>query len=287
MRPSRIPGAEIQAAENKPEEKTMVFGTKFLTAVGATLLAFALGSGQADAQTLDRILKDKKIRITAEVTSPPFGVLDKDNKPTGSEIETARQLAKDLGVELELVQVTGPQRIPALLSDRADLAISSLSITAERAKTVWFSNPHGALSIVIGAPKSVNIKSAADLAGKKIGMTRASLEEQVVPKLAPPGTNIVFFDEHSATQQALLSGQIDAIGGAAFMVNELAKRNLGKGIEIKFTVMTAYYGIAVKPGNLDLLQWVNTWVFVNKHNGVLAKIYEEHTGVKLVDLPSM
>lgn len=265
----------------------MVFGTKFLTAVGATLLAFALGSGQADAQTLDRILKDKKIRITAEVTSPPFGVLDKDNKPTGSEIETARQLAKDLGVELELVQVTGPQRIPALLSDRADLAISSLSITAERAKTVWFSNPHGALSIVIGAPKSVNIKSAADLAGKKIGMTRASLEEQVVPKLAPPGTNIVFFDEHSATQQALLSGQIDAIGGAAFMVNELAKRNLGKGIEIKFTVMTAYYGIAVKPGNLDLLQWVNTWVFVNKHNGVLAKIYEEHTGVKLVDLPSM
>ena len=79
--------------------------------------------------TLDRIIKEKKIRITAEVTSPPFGILDKDNKPDGSEIETARQLAKDLGVELELVQVTGPQRIPALLPDRADLAISSLSIT--------------------------------------------------------------------------------------------------------------------------------------------------------------
>ena len=79
------------------------------------------------------------------MTSPPFGILDKDNKPTGSEVETARQLAKDLGVELELVQVTGPQRIPALLSDRADLAISSLSITTERAKSVWFSSPHGAL----------------------------------------------------------------------------------------------------------------------------------------------
>ncbi len=265
----------------------MSLTTKFLTAVGAVVLALALGSAQVDAQALDRILKEKKIRITAEVTSPPFGILDKDNKPTGSEIETARQLAKDLGVELELVQVTGPQRIPALLSDRADLAISSLSITAERAKSVWFSSPHGALSIVIGGPKSVNIKSAADLAGKKIGMTRATLEEQVVPKVAPPGTNIVFFDEHAATQQALLSGQVDAIGGAAFLINTLAKRNPDKGIEIKFTVMTAYYGIAVKPGNLDLLQWVNTWVFVNKHNGVLAKIYEEHTGVKLVDLPPM
>ena len=103
--------------------------TRLLAACAAALLACMLATHSANAQTLDRILKEKKIRITAEVTSPPFGILDKDNKPTGSEIETARQLAKDLGVELELVQVTGPQRIPALLSDRADLAISSLSIT--------------------------------------------------------------------------------------------------------------------------------------------------------------
>ena len=121
---------------------------KFFAAVCAALFAFALGAQTADAQALDRIIKEKKIRITAELTSPPFGILDKDNKPTGSEVETARQLAKDLGVELELVNVTGPQRIPALLSDRADLAISSLSITTERAKSVWFSSPHGALSIV-------------------------------------------------------------------------------------------------------------------------------------------
>ena len=206
-------------------------GFRLLAAACAALFALAIGAQGANAQALDRILKDKKIRITAEVTSPPFGILDKDNKPTGSEIETARQLAKDLGVELELVQVTGPQRIPALLSDRADLAISSLSITTDRAKTVMFSSPHGALSIVIGAFKDMNIKSAADLAGKKIGMTRATLEEQVVPKVAPPGTNIVFFDEHSATQQALLSGQVDAIGGAAFLINEMAKRNPDKGIE--------------------------------------------------------
>src|SRR5438270_8525671 len=47
------------------------------------------------------IIKEKKLRVTAEVTSPPFGILDKNNQPDGSEIETARQLAKDLGVEIE------------------------------------------------------------------------------------------------------------------------------------------------------------------------------------------
>jgi len=186
-----------------------------LFAACAGLFAVA-ASAPADAQALDRILKEKKIRITAQVDSAPFGILDKDNKPTGSEIETARQIAKDLGVELELVQVTGPQRIPALLADRADLAISSLSITTDRAKTVWFASPHGALSIVIGGPARTNISGPADLVGKKIGMTRATLEEQEVPKIAPPGTQIVFFDEHAATQQALMTGQVDAIGAAAF-----------------------------------------------------------------------
>ena len=119
----------------------MTMTARFFAAAAAALLALALGAPPAGAQALDRILKEKKIRITAEVTSPPFGILDKDNKPTGSEIETARQLAKDLGVELELVQVTGPQRIPALLSDRADLAISSLSITTDRAKSVMVLQP--------------------------------------------------------------------------------------------------------------------------------------------------
>jgi polar amino acid transport system substrate-binding protein len=258
---------------------------RYACAAVAGLLVLTAAT-QSDAQALDRILREKKIRITAQVDSAPFGILDSNNRPTGSEIETARQLAKDLGVELELVQVTGPQRIPALLADRADLAISSLSITTDRAKTVWFSSPHGALSIVIGGPARTNITGPADLVGKRIGMTRATLEEQEVPKIAPPGTQIVFFDEHAATQQALLTGQVDAIGAAAFLIADLGKRAPQLGITAKFTVATAFYGIAVKPGNLDLLQWVNTWVFVNKNNGVLARIYETHTGVKLVDLPT-
>lgn len=250
------------------------------------LFVCTIFAGPGQAQSLDRIIKDKKIRITAEVTSPPFGILDQKGEPDGSEIATSRQLAKDLGVELELVQVTGPNRIPALLSGRADLAISSLSITFERAKTVMFASPHGALSIVIGAPKGTAIKGPADLAGKRIGLTRATLEEAETPKIAPPGTNLVYFDEAAATIQALLSGQVDAIGMSAFAVKSIADRNPDKQIEPKFTIRTAYYAIAVRPGEFDLLRWVNTWVFLNKQNGVLAQIYEKHTGVKLPELPT-
>lgn len=261
---------------------------------GALLGAAALAAAPAVAQaptagtsTLDRIIRERKIRITAEVTSPPFGILDRNNQPDGSEIATARRLAQDLGVELELVQVTGPQRIPALLSGRADVAISSLSITFERAKTVAFANPHGALSIVITAPERVQIAGPADLAGKRIGITRATLEEATVPRSAPQGANIVFFDDIAATIQALLSGQVDAAGMSAFAAKSVADRNLRAGLQNKYTVTTAFYAPAVRPADHELRHWINTWMLLSKQNGVLAEIYQRYTGVELVALPQI
>jgi len=275
------------------KRRDMLIGaaTGAVGAAGIATLGAVIPSAQAQTtppQTaggvLDRIIKEKKIRVTAEVTSPPFGILDKSNQPDGSEIATARQLAKDLGVELELVQVTSPQRIPALLAGRADVAISSLSITFDRAKTVMFATPHGALSIVIAGPKKTQIHSPADLKGKKIGITRATLEESAVPPMAT-GANIVFFDDIAATLQAMVSGQVDAAGMSAFAAKSVADRNPNAQIENKFTVRTAFYAAAVRPGDFDLLQFLNTWVFLNKQNGVLAEIYKKYTEVALVDLP--
>jgi polar amino acid transport system substrate-binding protein len=277
------------------KRREMLIGAAVSGAAGIATIAAVTQSTQALAQAapplaaggvLDRIIKEKKIRITAEVTSPPFGILDRNNQPDGSEIETSRQLAKDLGVELELVQVTSPQRIPALLAGRADVAISSLSITFDRAKTVMFAPPHGALSIVIAGQKKAQIRSAADMAGKKIGLTRATLEEATVPKIAPPGAQIVFFDDIAATLQAMVSGQVDAAGMSAFAAKSVADRNPKAEIENKFTVTTAFYAAAVRPGDFDLLQFLRTWVFLNRQNGVLANIYKKYTEVALVDLPA-
>ncbi|HEY6895391.1 MAG TPA: transporter substrate-binding domain-containing protein [Rhodanobacteraceae bacterium] len=258
-----------------------------MTQAGPAFAQAAAGAQAAGGGTLDRIIKEKKLRVTAEVTSPPFGILDKNNQPDGSEIATSRQLAKDLGVELELVQVTAPQRIPALLAGRADVAISSLSITFDRAKTVMFAPPHGALSIVIAGPKGKQIRNAEDMAGKKIGLTRATLEEATVPAIAPKSANLVMFDDIAATMQAMISGQVDAAGMSAFAAKSVGDRNPKAEIENKFTVTTAYYAAAVRPGDFDLLQFLRTWVFLNRQKGVLADIYQKYTQVALVDLPAM
>ncbi|MBV8913237.1 MAG: transporter substrate-binding domain-containing protein [Acetobacteraceae bacterium] len=262
-----------------------------VVAASASAALLATAGGRAEAQpgsgpsTLDRILSEKKIRITAEVTSPPFGILDRNGQPDGSEIATSRQLAKDLGVELELVQVTAPQRIPALLAGRADLAISSLSITLERAKTVAFCNPHGALATVVMGSAKAAIAKPEDMVGKRIGLTRGTLEEAAVPKGAPQGVRFVFFDDIAATIQAVLSGQVDAAGMSAFASKSVADRNPGAGIEDKFRVATAFYAAACRPADFELRHWVNTWIFLISRSGILADIYEKYTGTKLPDLP--
>jgi polar amino acid transport system substrate-binding protein len=236
--------------------------------------------------TLEKILSAKKIRVAIDVANPPFGILDKAGQPDGSDVAVARALAKDLGAEIEFVQVPSTGRIPALLSGRADVTIASISVTSDRAKAVMYCNPNGALSITIFAPQQVAIKTPADLVGKRVGITRATLEEATVPKMAPEGTKIVWFDDLASTVQALLSGQVDAAAMTSFAEKTVSDANPGKHLENKLLVTTAFYGPIVRPGDFELRQWINTWLFLNRQNGTLAAIYKKYTGVELVPLPT-
>jgi polar amino acid transport system substrate-binding protein len=255
--------------------------------VGASLAALAspAAAQTGGGTTLDRILKEKVIRISCDTSSPPFGVIGADGKPDGVEVATCKQLAKDLGVELDLVQVVSTQRIPSLLAGRSDVTLSSISITFDRAKAVSFCNPTGALSIVVFGPQKNAIATSAAMAGQRIGVTRATLEEAELPKMAPQGTKIVWFDDISATIQALLSGQVDAISMSEFAARSVMERNPRANIEVKFLVKRAFYAPIVRHADHELRHWIDTWVFLNSRNGVLAEIYEKYTGIKLVDLP--
>ena len=259
---------------------------RFFVFAALALSAVTLAQPASAESTLDKIIKSKKVRIAIDVGNPPFGILNKDNEPDGSDVAVARAMAKDMGAEIEWVQVPSTGRIPALLTGRADVTVASISVTTDRAKTVMYCNPNGALSIVIFGPKATAIKTPADLVGKRIGITRATLEEAAVPKMAPAGTNIVWFDEIGATIQSLLSGQVDAVAMSSFAGKTVADGNPDRQIENKLLVTTAFYGPIVRQGDFELRQWINTWLFVNSLNGNLAAIYQKYTGLELPPLPT-
>ena len=111
-------------------------------------------------------------------------MIDANMKPTGSDVETAQLLAKDWGLELEFVQTTGATRIPNLQTGKADIIISTLSVTPERAKVIDFSKPYAALQSVVGARKDLPIKDWADLKGKTVTVTRGTTQDTELTALA-------------------------------------------------------------------------------------------------------
>ena len=74
---------------------------------------------------------------------------DEKMQPTGSDVDTAKLLAKDFGVEFEYVPTTGATRIPSLQSGKADLVISTLSMTPERAQVIDFSVAYAPLRTLL------------------------------------------------------------------------------------------------------------------------------------------
>jgi len=249
-------------------------------------LAIAWSPG-ARADALDDIVKRGKLLVAIDISAPPFGIQNDKMQPDGADVDVARLLAKDLGVELEVVPVTSANRIPYLQTKRVDLTMSTFSITPERAKAVNFSTPYGAIDAVIFAPQNVAIKDAKDLVGKKIAVTRGTTNETDLVALAPQGTQILRFDDEAASMAALATGQADAYASGETIARALIPRYPDKKFESKFVMRRSFYGVGVRRGEPDLLRWVDTAIWFHNNNGDLGRVYEHWLGVKLPALPPL
>ncbi|MES2534248.1 MAG: transporter substrate-binding domain-containing protein [Pseudomonadota bacterium] len=251
----------------------------------ATSAIFAT-AGTAGAHQVDDIKAKGKILVAMDLGSPPYAFTDAQQQVQGSDIETARLLAKDLGVELEIVSTNGQGRIPSLLSKKADIVIATFSYTPDRAKIVDFSDPYSFTRSVIFAEKTAKISSLNDLVGKKTGVARGTTPDQQLGKLLPKGADIVRYDDDATTISALASGQIDALGTADNRFLALEDRFPGR-FEIKYQVDQYYLCVGLRKGNPELLAWVNKWTAENMANGKLQAIYQKWLKQPLPKLPKL
>jgi polar amino acid transport system substrate-binding protein len=238
----------------------------------------------AHADTLDDIMKAKKIRVALDLAIPPSGMVDAQMRPTGSDFETAQLLAKDWGVELEIVQTTGPTRIPNLQTGKADIIISTLSVTAERAKVIDFSKAYAAQLTVIGAPKASPIKDWPDVRGKAVTVTRGTTQDAALtPIAAERGFRVVRYDDDATMVTAAVSGQAEMVCTSSTIVRQIAERNPTLGFEPKITIGSTDLAVGIRKGDTRLLERVNEWVSTNLKNGKLGAIYKKYHGV---DIPA-
>jgi polar amino acid transport system substrate-binding protein len=257
-------------------------GLGYLVAAGIAATAVP-----AVAATPDEIKARGKLIVGLLTDYPPFGGTDAEQKPAGYDADVAALLAKSLGVELELVPVTGPNRIPYLLTNKVDVLIATFGITAERSKQVLFSNPYSTLTIYVLAPKDLPIKTAEDLKGVTIGVARASTQDTAITAIAPPGTDIKRYDDDATAMQSIISGQVQAIGASNTILAQLNKDYANLNIEPKITLKSQANGMAFRKADTALQEYANKVIAEIASNGELDKINQRWFSQPLAPLPPM
>jgi polar amino acid transport system substrate-binding protein len=186
-------------------------------------------------------------------------------------------------VPVEFVPLEVANRIPALTSGRVDVLFATMAMFPDRAKAVQFSKPYVANIILLIAPKSMEIKTNADMAKLSgIGVARAAAQDTQVTKNAPAGTNILRFDGDAASIQALVSGQVQGLGGNMFYIDRLNEAKPGFW-ENKLEFQRIYNGACTRLGEKEINASINTFLDQIKANGELAKAHQKWMKLPLPD----
>lgn len=259
----------------------------FLKAIGllmATPLLLAAPAAQAQA-ALDEVLAKKLITIAIPTDYPPYGFVSTDMKPQGLDVDMANLIAAKLGVKVELVPVTSANRIPYLQSRKADLVISTLGKNPEREKVIDFTAAYSPFFQAVFGPKSLAVKTPADLAGKSVGVTRGAMEDQELGKIAPPGVEVRRFEDNNVTVSAFVSGQTQLIATGASVAGAMMARNPGLNVEFKLLLKDSPNFIGVGKGEDKLRLKVNEIIADAKKSGELDKMAVKWLGRPAGDLP--
>ncbi len=180
---------------------------RLLAALAIGAVAALAGHSTAKADQLAEIKKKGTLVVGVKTDYPPWGTRDASGAIVGMEPDMAADVAKRLGVKLELVSVVSSNRMQFLQQGKIDLMIATMSDTAERRKVVGIIDPvYYASGVAIIAHKKANIKSAADLKGKPVcALQGAFYNNDLQAKYT--GQELVAFKGIPEAEQALLDGR--------------------------------------------------------------------------------
>lgn len=272
------------------------FGTMGAALAGAAVLASApLTPEQAYAQAaptskLRTILERGKLIVGTGSTNAPWHFENDKGELVGMDIAMARILAKGLfddETKIEFVEQDPAQRIPNLTTDKVDIVIQFMTISAARAQLINFSRPYYVEGIaLLTRPDAANKTFEALLKGGKD--TRVSILQNVDAEknvhVVLPEAQVLQVDTQANVVQALDSKRADAAAVDLSTVRWMVARTPDRYADSGKSWMNQLYGAGVKQGDLDWLTFVNTSFNVAMHGNDSATYdaaFKEYFGIEL------
>jgi len=251
--------------------------TLILALLAVPLWAKSIRQELIKAGTLEHVIAKNKLRIGFS-TFVPWAMKDKKGGYTGYEIEVARQLAANMGVEAVFVPTKWSGIIPALLTGKFDIIIGGMGITPARNLKVNFSDPYefSGMSIVanstIAAGKThlEDFNSADITIVARIGTTAASAAKKYLPKAKLR----LFDDEGQALQEVLNKRAAAMVSSQPFPEFQTLKYADKLFLPLAGKTFTKEpIGFAIQKGDVDFLNFLNNWIRVKQSDGWLQERY--------------
>lgn len=223
-----------------------------LRALAVVALSMSADAGIAHADALADIKAAGMIKIGVFEDFPPFSSVGSDMSLKGYDIDVAHKVADALNVKLQLVGVTGQNRIPYLTEHRVDV-LMSVGKSAEREKVIAYTAAYAPYYIEVIGPHAMAVTSVADLAGKSIAANRGTLEDTSLTDAAP-NADIRRFDNYSSVIQAFLSGQVQLLVVGNDVGADILARRTDLQPEEKLKLLSSPDHMAVNKGEPALVK---------------------------------
>ena len=269
----------------KINKKMNIVFQSVCTFLASTLIFFLSGS-LAQADKLQDILNKRELVVGVVNDAPPFGFIDKSGNLVGLDIDLANMIAKEMDVKVRLVVVPIPSRIPTLLTDKVDMIIAVMGSTPQRALQVMYTNPYVVIDLgVYASDKVAPTTNRADLAKIKIAVGKGTTSDVWITQNVP-GAQLVRFEDAPSAIAAFLAGQTDAFAEGSNLAATVVQSSGRKDIMMKFSMRQSPVHIAVKHGEINLKNWLDTMLFTQRIDGKLQDLHIKWFG-QVTDIPHM
>lgn len=278
--------------------KRSIWASLALVIVFALVLTACASAGGQSASTdpfpnIKRIQQAKVLKVGTGAGYYPFEMVDKQGKMVGFDMDIAQAMADALGVQLEVVDFKDFDAIiPALGSGQIDLILAGMTITPERALVVNFSQPYfySGQSVLVNNKHKGVVETVADL--DKEGFTIVSEQGTTGDVAAQKQFKIAKLKQMKGGNESTLdvcNGISDAfVYDQSFIaVQAMQYPNCVYPILEPFTKEP--YGIAVRAGQNDLLQWVNTFLdsyLQSAYEDSYHHWFEDSAWLKEIEMPT-
>lgn len=244
-----------------------------------TLSLIACGSkssanNAATENTQAATTASKKLVMCTNAEFPPYEYHDGSNI-IGIDIDIIKKIGEMKGFEVEIMDIAFDACIPAVMNSKADFAMSGMTVTEDRKENVDFTHTYQTAIQNVIVPSDSTIKNIEDLKGKKIGVIEGYTGDLYATE--DFGEEYISrYHKNTDGFQSLKSGRIDA-----FIIDDQVAKALVAEDGGDYKILdSAYaleeYAIAVKKGNKEILDMLNSAIDEMKSNGELQKIIDKY-----------